>query len=88
MQMVGGVATGTAGHRSASSGPESSPDPEIHGRAGRAIFSRILITDAFAGAIRAWLGDPPVSKGDLVAAAVACAPACRAAVAERSDPSR
>ena len=44
-----------------------------------------FLADAFAGAIRAWLGDPSVSKGDLVAAAVACAPACWAAVA---DPSR
>ena len=34
-----------------------------------------FVAHGFAGAIVAWLGDPAVSKKDLVDAAVACAPA-------------
>ena len=34
-----------------------------------------FLAHGFAGAIRAWLGDPSLTKDDLVTAAVACAPA-------------
>jgi hypothetical protein len=34
-----------------------------------------FLAHGFAGAIRAWLGDPSITKDELVAAAVACAPA-------------
>ena len=34
-----------------------------------------FMTHGFAGAIRAWLKDPSVTKDDMVDAAVACAPA-------------
>ena len=33
-----------------------------------------FVAHGFAGAIKAWLGDPSVTKTDLVEAAVACAP--------------
>lgn len=46
-----------------------------------------FLAHGFAGAIRAWLGDPSVTKDDLVAAAVACAPAWwPAASAVRDQP--
>ncbi|MEY9947543.1 hypothetical protein [Kitasatospora sp. GAS1066B] len=38
-----------------------------------------FLAHGFAGAIKAWLSDPDVTKEDLVDAAVACAPACWAA---------
>ncbi|MEV0738864.1 TetR-like C-terminal domain-containing protein [Streptomyces sp. NPDC050549] len=42
--------------------------------AGQRIVAQFL-AHGFAGAIRAWLKDPTVTKDDLVDAAVACAPA-------------
>lgn len=44
-----------------------------------------FLAHGFAGAIKAWLGDPDVTKEDLVDAAVACAPPWWAAVAERQE---
>ncbi|MEU5092325.1 hypothetical protein [Streptomyces sp. NPDC021356] len=34
-----------------------------------------FLAHGFAGAIRAWVGDPATTKDDLIAAVVACAPA-------------
>ncbi|RAG85941.1 TetR/AcrR family transcriptional regulator [Streptacidiphilus pinicola] len=48
----------------------------------RAVVAQFL-AHGFAGAIRAWLADPSVTKQDLVEAAVACAPAWWPAAAER-----
>ena len=44
-----------------------------------------FLANGFAGAIKAWLGDPEVTKEDLVDAAVACAPAWWAAAAGRQE---
>ncbi|GAA3777165.1 hypothetical protein GCM10022403_009910 [Streptomyces coacervatus] len=42
-----------------------------------------FLAHGFAGAIRAWLGDPTITKDELVDAAVACAPAWWAPTAAR-----
>ncbi len=42
--------------------------------ANRQVIAQFM-AHGFAGAIRAWLDDPSVTKEDLVDAAVACAPA-------------
>ncbi|MEY9966160.1 AcrR family transcriptional regulator [Streptacidiphilus sp. MAP12-16] len=44
-----------------------------------------FLAHGFAGAIKAWLSDPDVTKEDLVDAAVACAPAWWAAAAAAPD---
>ena len=52
--------------------------------AGHEVIAQFL-AHGFAGAIKAWLLDPDVTKEDLVDAAVACAPAWWTACATASD---
>jgi AcrR family transcriptional regulator len=47
--------------------------PELPG-ANRQVIAQFM-AHGFAGAIKAWLNDPSVTKDDMVDAAVACAPA-------------
>jgi len=54
--------------------------------ANRQVIAQFM-AHGFAGAIRAWLDDPSVTKADLVDAAVACAPAWWAVDADSADPS-
>ena len=47
-----------------------------------------FLAHGFAGAIRAWAGDPSATREDLVAATLACSPAWWAAAARRSGSPR
>lgn len=60
-------------------------DEDTLPRVSRPVAAQFL-AHGFAGAIRAWLADPSVTKHDLVDAAVACAPTWWAATAEGSGP--
>jgi AcrR family transcriptional regulator len=51
----------------------SSSRPEIRDASRRVVAQ--FMAHGFAGAIKAWLSDPSVTKDDMVDAAVACAPA-------------
>jgi AcrR family transcriptional regulator len=51
---------------------ELSTDPGLP-TSNRGVIAQFL-AHGFAGAIKAWLGDPSVSKDDLIDAATACAP--------------
>lgn len=51
---------------------ELSTDPGLP-TSNRGVIARFL-AHGFAGAIKAWLSDPSVSKDDLIDAAMACAP--------------
>ncbi|MFJ3307502.1 TetR/AcrR family transcriptional regulator [Streptomyces sp. NPDC086549] len=54
--------------------------------ANRRVIAQFM-AHGFAGAIRAWLDDPSVTKDDMVDASVACAPAWWAADADSTDTS-
>ncbi|MGW3291196.1 TetR/AcrR family transcriptional regulator [Streptomyces sp. NPDC001002] len=54
--------------------------------ANRQVIAQFM-AHGFAGAIRAWLDDPSVTKDDLVDACVACAPAWWTAGADATDTS-
>lgn len=54
--------------------------------ADRQVIAQFM-AHGFAGAIRAWLNDPSVTKDDLVDASVACAPAWWAVDADSTDTS-
>jgi hypothetical protein len=51
---------------------ERSVHPDMP-RSNRGVIAQFL-TYGFAGAIKAWFGDPSVAKNDLIDASTACAP--------------